>query len=281
VDRELILAALTCLLCGPALVAAGALVGQVAPGGPAHDLERSAWRKLWLPLVPAALILAFLIGWAAQEPEDAEAAGAVVFGVAALFALVVVRALVRAARATRLPERAPVAMTIGFWRPRVVLAPELAARLDARALRAAIAHEAAHVRHRDPLRLWLAQLATDLQWPAGAARARLADWREALELARDAEACEEVDGSDLAAALITAAQLARGGMVGAAALLVPERTSAAFADRIHRLLDGPPPRGTRSRGGWRGWLALGGALGGAAAAGAVYGEALVSLLPRL
>src|SRR5204862_92527 len=88
---------------------------------------------------------------------------------------------------------------------RVFIAPELSARLDERALHAALEHEMAHARHRDPLRLWLAQIATDLQWPLVAAQQRFTDWRNALELARDAEACERVEGSDLAAAPAAAA----------------------------------------------------------------------------
>jgi Zn-dependent protease with chaperone function len=70
----------------------------------------------------------------------------------------------------------------------VVIAPELSSSLDDAELAAVLAHAAAHARHRDPLRLWLAQLVTDAQWPAVAASARFHRWRAAVEIARDAAA---------------------------------------------------------------------------------------------
>jgi hypothetical protein len=310
-DRELMLAALVCLLCGPALLAAGALRPRLRRVESARALERHAWRRIWLPLLPAALVLAFLVGWALQEPEQAEGIEPVLLLPAALFGFHMLRAVLRAVRALRAPAHGPVAMTAGLWRPRIHIAPELAARLDEHALRAALAHEVAHARHHDPLRLWLAQLATDLQWPLTAApRRRFADWREALELARDAEACEHVEGSDLAAALIEAARLSRARVAGTAVGLVAEPDGArAFAERIHRLLDRPaadtagaasttaatattaaavsssadaeadaagaPPRG-------RSWAwALLAALGAAVAVGGLLGESIVERLPGL
>jgi hypothetical protein len=272
-DRELVLATLVGLLCGPALLAAGAIAVRLPPVVAARELERRAWRRVWLPLWPPALVLAFLVGWAVQEPESSEGAGPALLAVAAVFGLIALRAAVRAVRALRRP-RGAVAMTAGLWRPRAFIAPELAARLDEQALHAALEHEAAHARHRDPLRLWLAQIATDLQWPLAAARRRFADWRNALELARDAEACERVEGSDLAAALIEAARLSRGaagvvGLVGGA---------GAFSDRIHRLLDAPPDAAAAPRRGWT-WALWLGAVGLAIAAGGVFGEQIIGLLP--
>ena len=239
-DRELMLAVLVCLLCGPALLAAGALRPRLPRVESARALERHAWRRLWLPLLPVALVLAFLVGWALQEPDAAEGVPPVLLVPAALFGLIILRAVLRALRALRVPAHAEVAMTAGLWRPRIRIAPELAARLDEHALRAAFEHEVAHARHRDPLRLWLAQLATDLQWPLAAPRRRFADWREALELARDAEACEHVEGSDLAAALIEAARLSRARVAATVVGLVARTDGArAFSERIHRLLDRP------------------------------------------
>ena len=56
--------------------------------------------------------------------------------------------------------------------------------------------------------MWLARVATDLQWPGPAARRRLDRWRHALELARDEEArIAGVQGADLAAAIIAAVRL--------------------------------------------------------------------------
>jgi len=284
-DRELMLALLACLLCGPALLVAGAITLRLRPIEPARWLEQHAWRRLWLPLLPAGLVLAFLLGWAVQEPEDAEGAEPAMLLAAALFALVALRAAVRAVRALRPPPRGVIAMTRGLLRPRVFIAPELSARLDERALQAALEHEAAHARHRDPLRLWLAQIATDLQWPAAAARRRFADWRNALELARDAEACDRVDGSDLAAALIEAARLSRAAAVPADAdadavlgLVTQAGGAGAFSDRIHRLLDPPGEIPAAPRRRWT-WALLAGAAGLATAAGGLFGEVVIGLLP--
>lgn len=273
-SRELMLAVLACLLCVPALLAAGAIEMRLPAVASARELERRAWQRVWLPVWPAVLVLAFLIGWAVQEPEASEGAEPAMLAVASLFALSAVRAVARAARALRRPARGAVAMTAGLVRPHVFIAPELAARLDEQALGAALAHEEAHVRHRDPLRLWLAQIATDLQWPLVAARQRFTDWRNALELARDAEACEHVEGSDLAAALIEAARLSRAtpgvvGLVGG-----PD----AFSERIHRLLDAPHDAGAAPGRRWA-WAIRLGVVGLAVAAGSLFGEALVGFLP--
>ena len=279
-DRELILATLACSLCGLALVVAGAIPSQLRALDSARVLERHAWWRLWRPVMPAGLIFAFLIGWTLQEPESSEPAAPVLLAVAALFAGVWIRAGIRAVAALR--HRGALAMTTGLIRPRVTIAPALVERLDAQALRAVEAHEAAHARHRDPLRLWLAQIATDLQWPSRRARGRFADWRAALELARDAEACEQVDGSDLAAALIEAVRIdagriARGPDTALAGLI---DGSGAFSDRIYRLLDAPhvaPPPAARR---W-GWLMIGAGLGVALAMGALSGEMIVRWLPGL
>jgi hypothetical protein len=279
--RELLLVALLCALCGPALMIAGSLPLRLRDAACPRQLERRAWRRIWLPLGPAGLIAVFLIGWAIQEPAEAEPAAPALLALAAVFGVIFVRAGIRAARALLRPAPDAVAMTTGLLRPRVFIAPELAVRLDERALRAAVEHEAAHVRHRDPLRLWLAQLATDLQWPSPAARRRFADWRTALELARDAEACDHVEGSDLAAALIEAARLTRATRVPAPIGLVAEAPGAvAFTHRIHRLLDAErDPAAAPARRSSR-WTLLATA-GLAVLAGVAYGESLIRLVPGL
>ena len=277
-SRELMLVTLACLLCGPALLAAGAVAVRLRRVESARELEQRAWRRVWTPLWPAALVLAFLVGWAVQEPETSEGVEPAMLAVAAVFGLISLRAAARAVRALRTPARGVVAMTVGLVRPRVYIAPELAARLDERALRAALEHEAAHARHRDPLRLWIAQIATDLQWPLAAARQRFADWRNALELARDAEACERVDGSDLAAALIEAARLSRASVGDAVAGLVGG--ADAFSDRIHRLLEPPHDAAGAPRRSWV-WALRIGAVALAIAAGSLFGEVIVGALPGL
>lgn len=100
----------------------------------------------------------------------------------------------------------------GVLRPRILISPRLANALQDRELEAVVEHERAHARHRDPLRLWLAQLATDLQWPWPQARVRFRAWIHALELARDEEALARgVDGADLAAAILVSVRLYQDG----------------------------------------------------------------------
>ena len=161
-----------------------------------------------MPCVPAAVFLALLIGWAQVEPEHAEAVHGAVLILAVVFVALWSRAVVRASWALLSREHNAPASTAGILRPRIRLSPALLEALDPEALEAARAHEEAHARHRDPLRLWLAQLVTDLQWPAAAPRGRLMAWQHALELARDVEARRcGVPGEDLAAAIIEAARL--------------------------------------------------------------------------
>ncbi|RTE11608.1 M56 family metallopeptidase [Paenibacillus whitsoniae] len=49
----------------------------------------------------------------------------------------------------------PLAMTVGLWRPRIVLSTGLIAMLEESELRAVIEHEKCHVRYRDPLGIFL------------------------------------------------------------------------------------------------------------------------------
>ena len=110
-------------------------------------------------------MISVLIGWAIMEPATSDEplpfSALVISG---LFVGLWLRALIRATRALRSHPPVP-AGTIGLCRARAVFSDELVARLDADAMVAAHAHEAVHVRHRHPLRIWLAQLITDLQWP--------------------------------------------------------------------------------------------------------------------
>jgi beta-lactamase regulating signal transducer with metallopeptidase domain len=98
-------------------------------------------------------------------------------------------------------------------------------------------HEQAHLRRRDPLRIWLAQIVTDLQWPSPRARTRLDTWREWLELACDEAArLDGIDGADLAAALVVAAQQT---VASATAMAGMHRSGENLARRIARLLVEP------------------------------------------
>lgn len=219
-ERELTLATLTLTTCGAALFVSGAV---------------SRRGRLWTPPAAAALVFSALVGWGLQEPDVTGERSSPLLGVLALLiAAIWGRALIRAVLAA-LPSRRPrgLACTVGMLRPRVVIDPELARVLDDAELRAVVEHERAHARRLDPLRIWLAQLVTDLQWPFPGARARWAAWRRALEISCDDEArARGVHGTDLASAIVKVAQLARG-RAGAGAALVE---GVDLEARIARLL---------------------------------------------
>jgi hypothetical protein len=198
---------------------------------------------MWMPAVPAAIALSMLLGWAAMEPDDAEWLPLPMIGLSALFAIVWMRALIRAGKSAAQRRSRMAAGTVCLWRPRTILATAFVARLDADEVHAVYAHEAAHVRHHDPLRIWLAQLITDLQWPWPGARRRFDEWRRVLELARDEEARDAgIDGADLASAVLVGAQWPTVAPRGAALI----DSCARLEDRIARLL-GPLPADTPER----------------------------------
>jgi hypothetical protein len=199
-----------------------------------RDAEALMWRRLWMPLLPACFALAVLLGWAAQEPDETDnALDPVLLVVALPGAIIGARAMARAFTSA-LCRVKPLAATVGLLRPRVIIDAELVAALETDGLVAVEAHERAHVRHRDPLQIWLAQFATDLQWPAPSAQRRFHAWLHALEVARDEEVREAgISGDTLASAIVTAAQLARATRRGCAALL---GYGDLLRDRIARLL---------------------------------------------
>lgn len=164
------------------------------------------------------------------------------------------------------------AATVGVVRPRVMLSP------CPRAL-GALPQSSKHARYRDPLRIWLAQVATDLQWPWPAAARRFYAWLEALEWARDDEARRGgIEGEDLAEAVLAATRLA--GARAPALPVAPAATADADAlrTRIARLL-GPLP--AESRLAPRTSALVAGALLTAVAAGAAFGEAVLSLTLKI
>lgn len=241
VDRELVLAGLIVITVSLTLLATGPWPRSVESRASARQWERASWRGLWSPGAPVVMVISVLIGWAIVEPANSDeplpGSALLIIGV---FLVLWLRTVTRAARALKTPTPF-VAGTVGLWRPRMVLSDTLVAQLDAEALHAVKAHEAAHVRHRDPLRIWLAQIVTDLQWPWPAAQHRFAQWRQVLELARDEEArVSGVDGADLAAAVLLAATHTPCATTAA---LITSR--AGLEDRIGRLLaplvDEEPP----------------------------------------
>jgi hypothetical protein len=276
-DRELVLAILTSVLCGSALIAAGSYPARAPAAASGHALERYAWRRLWLPFAPAVLVLAALCGWALEEPASAERVPNCLVWSALPFAAVFARAAWRAMRSLRSRHQDVAIATVGLFRPRVIVSPQVAAALDAPALAAALAHERAHVRHRDPLRLWLGQLGGDLLWPWPAAAARLRCWRQALELARDDEArLDGVAGPDLAAAILVALRSPQGLAPTSAATLGADED--AVGERIARLMRPVTAETAQANDGTTWILALAVGVIAAVLLGTEFGERAVRIL---
>lgn len=283
--RELLVSLVTGTLVGPAV-----LVGAVLPLGSegasgARALERRRWRRLWWPLLAAALVIAWVVGWGWTEPEHAEAAPWPLAAAALPFFAIWIRAGVRALCALRTPRGdAPAAATLGLLRPRIAMSPEFLRRLDPAAREAVWAHEEAHRGSRDPLRIWLAQLATDLQWPSRGASRRLAEWRDALELACDEDARRAgARGEDLAAALLAGARPKSAGWAGGWAHAALAREGVLLERRVRRLLlplsvDAVSEERARWGAGAAALLTL---IGVCATLGVLYGEPVVRCLLRI
>jgi len=243
VERESLLATLIVLLGGLALQLFAVWPGRIDYGCASRRLERIHWLVLWWPIAPALTVAAWLCGWALSQPDPVpNHVGGLIFIAAAPFAVVGGRALLRAAWSLCHSSRAYGIVTVGLLRPRIVVAPELAKTLDERAMQAALAHERTHVRHRDPLRIWLAQFVTDLQWPWIPAQRRFIGLLATLEDARDDEArAEGIDGADLAAAVLSSLRFQLGINASAATLIGrPEALPARIARLLKPLAVSPP-----------------------------------------
>ncbi|MCM3880015.1 MAG: hypothetical protein ND807_07900 [Vicinamibacterales bacterium] len=282
-SRELVLCTLALCVAGFLTISCGQLAFPRSPARAnrsASDAETTAWRHLWAPLLPAMCAVAILVGWTAQEPRTSdELLTPLAFAFAAPMLMTVLRAALRAWFALRSSSRDLPAVTGGLFHPRVFVAPRLRGILSRESLTAVYAHERAHARHYDPLRIWLGQLATDLQWPSRRAQCRFQDWLAALELARDEEARRNgASGEDLAVAILAATRLeVRGGANAAAALTQPARN---LTRRIGRLLDPLPPDPGRSHRLHRiGFLLIGLFLVAACVLGVRFGDMLVRALP--
>lgn len=204
-ERESLLTVLIMLLGGIAVQPLASWSWRQAADDTPADLERRSWLRLWYPVVPLLLIAAWLCGWALAEPDPVPDVPArwILMLACVPFALLFVRAVARSLWALLRPPFDCGVSTVGLVHPQVIFSPFLAKQLDDGMIRAALAHELAHASNRDPLRIWVAQLITDLQWPWPGAQRRLDAWLDALELARDDEArANGADGAELAAAVL-------------------------------------------------------------------------------
>jgi Zn-dependent protease with chaperone function len=128
----------------------------------------------------------------------------------------------------------------GLWRPTLVVGCEFTGRLSDAQLQAALAHELAHLRHRDLAMSWMLMVLRVAQWfnPVGQVIARRAiqemEWR-----ADDTAVAATGQPAALARALLASAR--RGGEMEFMGVLRGSRTGA-IEERCRRLID-------RSRGG--------------------------------
>lgn len=122
------------------------------------------------------------------------------------------------------------AFTIGWWTPRVFVARDLPERLTAEELEAVLAHEAVHVRRRDPLRLFLLRsLASVLFWLPALGRL-VADLADEWEITAD-DAAARTHALPLASAILRMA----GADPGTPEPAVGFQSPSLIARRIRRL----------------------------------------------
>ncbi len=166
-ERESLLVLLIMLLGGATLQLFALWPSRVPREGQPAALERRTWIGLWTRVVPMLFVAAGLLGWALQESDPVRDPldPGVLLAIWAPFGLVFLRAAARAVWALLSRPADCGVSTVGLIQPQIMFSPFLAKQLDDGVIRAALAHERSHARHRDPLRIWIAQLVTDLQWP--------------------------------------------------------------------------------------------------------------------
>lgn len=140
-----------------------------------------------------------------------------------------------------LPMPAPEAFVMGLVRPRVYVSEGLVTNMDMAGddddvLAPVLAHERAHARRRDPLRVWIASLALACHLPGLAAQLARA-LRCSQEMAADEEAAAALgDAPRVAQALVRLAHMQRSRPGSVLAF-----TGGSLEARVQRLL-APPTR---------------------------------------
>ena len=176
--------------------------------------------------------------------------------------------VIRVVRGCRVP-----AFTAGLWRPYIFVSDALAAKLAVDELAAVIAHEDAHRRRRDPLRLTVWRFLACMLFFLPALRRLADDIADEAEVAADDDAVTraQVQPLSLASALVTIAQ--RFGAQNSAML----GTATAFhraeilGRRVRRLAGEDAPIGTH--------LTRRSAIGAALALSAVWVSGLIVAHP--
>ncbi|MEO5511495.1 MAG: M56 family metallopeptidase [Longimicrobiales bacterium] len=126
------------------------------------------------------------------------------------------------------------AFTAGWLRPRIYVSARLGTLLTPRELSAVIAHEAAHVRARDPLRLSALRFLANSMFYLPTLRRLIDDLADEAEISADDSAVRELPARalDLASALVTVAEQHAGAAPAAA---VGFQRSDLLGRRVRRL----------------------------------------------
>lgn len=130
------------------------------------------------------------------------------------------------------------AFTVGWWHPRVYIARETADSLTLEQLCAVVAHENAHLRRRDPLRLSLLRFVSCTLFWLPAFRRLAADISDEAEILADDAAAAAVRPLVLASAIVQVAKSASLTQVSTAG--VRFHSTALLDRRVRRLLGQEP-----------------------------------------
>lgn len=140
-----------------------------------------------------------------------------------------------------------LAVTVGLVRPYVVVSTALVETLGRAELRAVLAHEQAHLRRRDPLRVLVARVLVAHLWFLPVARDLRRRARSGFELAADRAAAGRYGRSALAGALLRVVSTPVGagvavGFGGAAAAVATRFADPVLLEsRVSQLESGRPP----------------------------------------